>query len=87
MNSNTFQATYTGGSGGVVYNWQDLSAPTGGTATFQNPVNASSQILRLSGVLPNATKTATARCRLTDSQGNISYTPYVIFEYENGSFD
>lgn len=84
-NSGTYQASFTGGSGGVTYNWQNLSTDAG-LATFQNPVNSSSQIIRLSGISVGTMGTATARCRLTDSQGNISYTDYVTFIYTNESF-
>lgn len=66
------QASFTGGAPGTpTYAWSFV-APVNGGANFQNPLNASSQIVRYPSVSPNQQINTTVRVTVTDSAGNVS---------------
>lgn len=65
------QASFTGGSPGTpTYGWA-LIAPNHPGASFQNPSNASSQLVRLPNVPVGASQQG-VRVTVTDAQGHTS---------------
>lgn len=77
------QATYTGGAPGTpTYAWEFV-VQNGGT--FENPVNASSMIVRRTDNCNNQTEDSTIKCKVTDALGNFSYTEVATarFTYNN----
>lgn len=53
---------------------------------FVNPTGASSQRLSKTAIFNGAQYSATFRCRITDAQGNISYTPTCTFTAQFDTF-
>lgn len=84
--SAVFQASYTGGApGAVTYAWEFVSNPD--AMTFLNPLGSSSQRVVSSFVPAGIVETATFRCKITDAQGNISYTETATFSVEREGFE
>lgn len=73
-----FQAGATNGVPGYSYLWEFVSNPD--AMTFVNPTSSSSQRIRkIAEFNGSATYVSTFRCKVTDSAGNVSYTPTCTF--------
>jgi hypothetical protein len=83
--SPTVSATYTGGAAGTPsYAWEFVSQNAG---TFENPVNASSMIIRRTDNCNNQTESVTFKCKVTDALGNFSYTEVATAEFTYNNTD
>jgi hypothetical protein len=82
--SPTVQATYTGGAPGTpTYAWEFVSQNAG---TFENPVNASSMVIRRTDNCFNQQEDVTFKCKVTDALGNFSYTEVATAQFQYNNF-
>jgi hypothetical protein len=73
VQSAVFQATAQNGAPGATFLWEFVSNLDG--FVFVNPTSSSSQRVSKTAIFNGAQYTCTFRCKITDGQGNVSYTP------------